>query len=68
VGVNVDGHVIPVLPLVDVYVHAGTRVILFHDDGTSFLHYDRRRRGGRGCVGRSGSHWRGRLLTTGDSE
>jgi hypothetical protein len=76
VGVNVDGHVIPVLLLVNIYVHANARVVFFHDDRTFFLHddrtfflyYDLRRLCRRRRVGGSGSYWRRRLLTTSDPE
>jgi hypothetical protein len=64
---KVDGHVIPVLLLVNIDIHAGTRAVFLYDARTLFLYYHRRRRG-RGHVGGSGCYWRRRLLTSGDPE
>jgi hypothetical protein len=71
VGVNVDRHVVPVLLLVNIDIHANTWATFFHDPRTSFLHDDRRRRGCGGWGGRfggSGSYWRRRLLASRDLE
>jgi hypothetical protein len=71
-GVEVDVHVFFVIPLVNVYIHAGTGVVFFHDNRTSLLYYDLRRRRGRGWGGSGfggGGRYRcGRLLAGGDSE
>jgi hypothetical protein len=36
---KVDGHVIPVLLLVNIYVHSDTWAIFFNDPRTFFFHY-----------------------------
>jgi hypothetical protein len=72
VGVEVDGDVIFVISLVNVYIHAGTRVVFFDDNRTSLFYYDLRRRRGRGWggsgFGGGGRYRRRRLLAGGDSE
>ena len=71
-GVKVDVHVIPVLLLVNIYVHGDIWAIFFNDPRTFFFdNYLGRRRwcGHRGgCIGGGGGHWRRRLLTSGDAE
>jgi hypothetical protein len=68
--VNVNGSVIPVVPLVNIDVYAGARMVFLDDHGTTFFHYYGRCRcgDGRRCVSRSSSHWRRRLSTSGDSK
>ncbi len=67
---EVDGHLIPVRLLVNIYVHGDTWPTLFNDPRTFlFDDYLGRRRGcrhWRGCIGGGGSYWRRRLLTSGD--
>ena len=73
---NVDGHVVPVLLLVNIYVHANIwaiffsdpRLRFFNDPGMVFLYYYLGRRGWGGCVSGGGSNRRWRLLTCGDPE
>jgi len=36
-GVNVDGSVIPVIPLVNIDVYAGARMVFFDDNRTTFF-------------------------------
>lgn len=65
---KVDGHVTPVLMLVDIYVDSDTWVIFFNHPRTFFFYdYLWRRRCG-GCISRGGSYRCGRLLTSGDPE
>jgi hypothetical protein len=68
VGVNVDGDVIPVFLLVNVYVHASSRAIFFSRTFFFYDHLGRRCCLGGGCFSRGGSYWRRRLLTSGDPE
>jgi hypothetical protein len=64
---NVNVHVIPVLLLMNIHVHAGSRAIFFSDPRMFFHHYLRGRRWGAGFSGRRG-HRRRRLLTSGDPD
>ena len=73
---KVDGHMIPVLLLVNIYVHANTRALFFSDPRPRFFndtrmcflyYYLGRRRWGR-YFSRGGSYRRRRLLTSGDPE
>ncbi len=68
---EVDGHVIPVLLLVNIYIHGDTWMIFFNDPRTFlFYYYLGRRRCGHwgGCIGGGGSYRCRRLLTSGDPE
>jgi len=69
---QVDVHVIPVLLLVNIHVHGDIWAIFFNDPRTFFFYYylGRRRWCGHwgSCIGRGGSYWRRRLLTTSDPE
>ena len=65
---KINGDVIPVLLLVNIYVHGDTWAILFNDARTFFFNYYLgRRRWGRYFSG-GGSYRRRRLLTGGDPE
>jgi hypothetical protein len=65
--VNVDGSVIPVLPLANIDVYGCARMVFFDDHRATFFHYYGRRGGrGCGCVSGNGGHWR--LYTCGDTE
>jgi hypothetical protein len=67
-GFKIDSHVIPVLLLVNIYIHTGMWAIFFYDPRTSFFNDDLRRRRGCGCFGGGGGYWCRRLLTSGDAE
>ena len=70
---NIDRHMVPVLLLVNIHVHANTCAIFFtgprphfFDDSRMFFHYNRGRRRWGGCICGRGSYRRRRLLTSGD--
>ncbi len=71
---KVDGHVTPILLLVNIYVHGNTWAIFFFNsrprffnDSRTFYYYLGRRRW-RGCVCGGSSDRRRRLLASGDPE
>jgi hypothetical protein len=66
--VQVDGHVIPVLLLVNINVHGDIWAIFFNDPRTFFFYYYLRRRRWGGCICGGGSYRCRRLLTTSDPE
>jgi len=73
---KVDGHVIPVLLLVNIYVHGNTWAIFFsgprprffNDPRMCFFYYYLGRRRWGGCFSGGGSYRRRRLLTSGGPE